>query len=84
MLCLRLEHIGTIYGCKSINSLNYHSPRLESTTFSINALTSFFLFVKLTSGVISYFVCITNINRRFNQSVIYLPLAVFINIVCVF
>ena len=84
MLCLGLEHIGTIYGCKSINSLNYHSP-LERTTFSINALTSFFLFVKLTSGDISYFVCITNVNRRFNQSVIYLPLhAVFINIASVF
>jgi len=84
MLCLGLEHIGTIYGCKSIYSLNYHSP-LERTTFSINVLTSFFLFVKLTSGVgISYFVCITNVNRRFTQAVIYLPLAVFINIVCVF
>ena len=83
MLSLGVEHVGTIDGCKSIDSLNYHSP-LERTTFSISALTLFFLFVKFTSGVISYFVCITNINRRFKQSVIYLPLAVFIKIFCVF
>ena len=56
MLCLGLEHIGTIDGCKSIDSLNY--------TIEMNSLTSFFLFVKVTSGVISYFVCITNVNRR--------------------
>lgn len=58
MLCLGLEHIGTIDGCNSIDSLNYHSP------LEMNALTSFFLFVKVTSGVISYIVCITNVNRR--------------------
>ena len=39
---------------------------------------------KMASWVIFYFVCIENVNRRFNQYVIYLLQAVFINIVCVF